>query len=135
MELQRKEYLMTKKEIRNLWIERLRSGTIKQGIGRLAIEDTRCCLGVLCDIAVEQQVIQPPTVNENGTTFYGVHDQLLPRIVKDWAGLKDAAGKYFKELGVEYLTSHNDSGQSFIDIANIIESEPEGLFVKETSND
>jgi ribosomal protein L20 len=60
MELQRKEYLMTKKEIRNLWIERLRSGTIKQGIGRLAIEDTRCCLGVLCDIAVEQQSYSAP---------------------------------------------------------------------------
>ena len=37
-------------ELRNLWVEALRSGKYKQGKGRLRDGDTYCCLGVLCDL-------------------------------------------------------------------------------------
>lgn len=39
------------KEIKNKWLEALRSGKYKKGSGRLRDEKNNyCCLGVLCDI-------------------------------------------------------------------------------------
>ena len=43
-----------KKEIAEKWVAKLRSGEIKQGTGFLRRSTgERCCLGVLCDMAVE----------------------------------------------------------------------------------
>lgn len=38
-------------EDKNKWIEALKSGEYRQGTDGLHIEDSYCCLGVLCDIS------------------------------------------------------------------------------------
>jgi hypothetical protein len=37
-------------ELKNKWIEALRSGKYKQGRNYLRMGDSFCCLGVLCDV-------------------------------------------------------------------------------------
>jgi len=53
----------------------------------------------------------------------------LPQIVTDWLGLNSDYGRYIKYKGIlDSLTNRNDSEDSFEQIADLIESEPEELF-------
>lgn len=56
-----------KRELRDKWTDRLRNGGLRQGSGALRTsydedgedaEDRYCCLGVLCEIAVEQGLVE-----------------------------------------------------------------------------
>lgn len=106
---------ITPKEAREIWVERLRNGTIPQIQGQLAKGVGRCCLGVACDIAVELGVIDG----------YPSGRGSLSDPVRDLMGLRHRFGQYGYDRG---LALENDSGSSFAKIADIIESEPEGLF-------
>ena len=89
---------MAKQEIMLAWATRLIDGDIPQGIHALGTPDgKRCCLGVLCDMAVEAGVIDPPTVVNTGDadrptyelSYDGQH-VYLPISVQSWAGLDSA---------------------------------------------
>jgi hypothetical protein len=104
-------------EIKALWIERLRSGQIQQGKNLLRdIDDRMCCLGVLCEIAVERGVIPPPellrTARHSRFRYSGQHDTFLPRPVKEWAQLQVSEQKY--------ATLNDEMNQSFNEIAGFI---------------
>jgi len=109
-----------------LWIEALRSGEYKQGRGALREWDKFCCLGVACEL-YQREVgglsieILEPFRSYNRLTL------TLPEPVKDWLKLNSTSGSY----GDRSLTVDNDSGRTFEEIADIIESEPLGLFRKE----
>ena len=125
---------MTKKEIRQKWVEALRSGEYSQGKSKLRRKesdekDSFCCLGVLCELAVKKGIIPPALEEMNGVFTYDEHDTLLPDRVVAWAGLKSDSGGFYREIkGKDSLVALNDGGKKFKTIANIIESEPEGLF-------
>lgn len=138
------------KEVRAKWISALRSGKYEQGYHYLNAYDKFCCLGVLCEIAVEEGVTikvngpygQGNTVNayKDGT---GLRDGALGDNVCKWAGLKisDSVGfvvfnqsdidsglfKGLEEGGAVVpmstsLAALNDSKlYSFEDIAKIVE--------------
>jgi hypothetical protein len=100
------------------WVDALRSGEYKQCKGRLhdSLGSSHCCLGVL-NIVAEQ--------NGVALTFdSGI--QADPE-AEAWVGLSTGWGEYRGGS----LMANNDDGLSFSEIADIIESEPEGLFVKE----
>lgn len=100
------------------WVEALRSGNYKQGYGQLRKQDKFCCLGVACDIY-------------DKNIWKGLPDKLglLPEHVREWLGLSSNEGYYYND---HYLTSDNDSLRlGFNKIADIIESEPTGLFINE----
>jgi hypothetical protein len=105
------------KELRAAWVAALRSGEYKQGVNNLRTPDGEyCCLGVAGKII-------------------GLSDDLLG----DWTedeypydtiqqafGLSDCLGAYAEGQ----LYSHNDhDGLTFSQIADIIDAEPEGLFI------
>jgi hypothetical protein len=97
-------------------VEVLRSGKYKQAFGRLKVGKSYCCLGVACLVA--------------GRTFAkdGFCDGVacrLPSDVAKYFGFLDCSGAYNKSS----LTSMNDSGKPFTEIADIIEKMPKGLFV------
>lgn len=99
------------------WIEALRSGGYRQGIGRLHsyTEGTYCCLGVACEVALSNGVIED----------YDGSEPVLPVEVRDWLGLSCEDGSYYERN----LIDHNDNdGWTFNQIADLIESEPEGMF-------
>lgn len=117
-------------DIKRLWIERLRSGRDQQGIGSLNRGNKLCCLGVLCEIAVEQGVFPTP-LDQGGLKFYGegtdLNCSMLPKPVQQWSGVTSHG--YYGErtnadgwLHRDALTSDNDSGKTFAQIADIIEA-------------
>lgn len=134
------------------WVRRLRSGDYAQGRNRLRTDDAFCCLGVLCDMAVERGVIAPPAATE-GVTPVAVNGQIHPRretqyeyasaqqwdysltvppgSVQEWAGLSaydecpefECSEVCGHALSQDKLISMNDRGRSFAEIADVIEAE------------
>ena len=84
------------------WVEALESGRYQQTTGtlhrlkdapaephyyRAAKSAGMCCLGVLCDLAVQDRVIPPPVEIVDDLMAYAGRDDLLPLEVQRWAGL------------------------------------------------
>lgn len=110
-----------------LWVEALRSGKYKQVTDALENRHGQCCLGVACRVAIDNGLAL--RVNADGAvTYFGDDTAELPRAVKEWLGLATSYGR-FDDL--TSLVALNDNGSSFDMIADIIESEPEGLFKAE----
>lgn len=107
-----------------LWLEALRSGKYEQGKDQLVEgqpgEERYCCLGVAC--AVYNKHHKKKVDLYSGEQFALRMDK---KVVKQWLGLRTTLG----HCNAGYtLTRLNDRGTSFSKIADIIESEPEGLF-------
>lgn len=107
-------------EVRKAWAERLRNpGDIVQGINALApSEKERCCLGVLCDLAVEAGVIRD----------YLAYDGVPPDSVDLWAGFPMTDSYSAGVTGISGslptldLTTLNDvHGFTFADIADLLD--------------
>lgn len=141
--------------VKALWVEALRSGEFTQGAGSLAAYDEaerleHCCLGVLCELAKREGVnvdrVEPvplATTSVEGLPIAFDHStSLLPRVVRDWAGLSTDDGQLLEETRLvdddgnlvdhdnqevtEYsysatLAELNDEGHNFAEIADIIE--------------
>ena len=102
-----------KPEIKAQWLTALRSGDYQQGQNYLRQGDQYCCLGVLCDLygkAVGSEW------EECGEGYYMLHRDTaaLPPKVQEWAGIPGRANPLC-------LTSLNDNGATFEELANIIE--------------
>lgn len=123
------------------WVERLRNGGIEQHQGGLGTDDgARCCLGVLCDLAVEAGVIPPATGLDEGDYIvrafrFDGEAATLPERVKWWAGMKSRKGGYDRKYN-RFLSKDNDGctspghdhpAHSFAQIADIIEANVENL--------
>lgn len=120
-------------ENRKLWVEALRSDKYAQGKGKLRAGDSFCCLGVLCDLAGEKWT---PTETYEGPAFATSEtDEIYDASKKamEFVGLKDATGGYDVDVEDEgydtTLADQNDRGKTFAEIADIIESNPAGLFI------
>lgn len=109
------------------WVEALRGPEYKQGRNRLAYGGSHCCLGVACEVAIKNGV-PISRINREGEIYFDESYAVLPVSIREWLGLNSTEGRY----GIDRsLASDNDSGgKTFAEIAAIIESEPEGLFVK-----
>jgi len=140
-------------EVKQLWLNALRSGKYTQGKSLLRpTESTYCCLGVLCQIAEERDIckyipsedhagftIQYPDVFQDGFCDGNVYeDSELPWVVKQWAGLESENPKVtmnernIKEGYIGIIQSEkvlslaelNDNfSYSFTELADIIEEQ------------
>ena len=107
-----------KAEIKNRWVEALRSGEYKQGLGRLRSKEGRyCCLGVLCDLHAKDTGTEWRSCSDLPSFGYLGMSGALPDEVEVWA---DAQLDAWRESKVIRL---NDSGSSFTDIADFIEAQ------------
>lgn len=110
----------------HLWTSALRSGEYIQTTGTLQTTVGHCCLGVLCEVADKENIF----VERNGID--GLLDGVYLGNQKDvfeWCGLNNEGGRF--KCPIEHLGSLwelNDRGYTFLQIADIIESIPEGLF-------
>jgi hypothetical protein len=123
-------------EIKERWLEALRSGNYKQGARRLrGTDDTFCCLGVLCDLA-EQEGVVTHELPESPNTSYAyayigtrAFDEFefsstttLPKAVATWAGLDSGNPSVVIDDEEERsLAGINDEGADFSEIADLIE--------------
>jgi hypothetical protein len=113
-----------KKEVKDRWVEALRSGKYSQTKGVLRDGKGFCCLGVLCDIAKDELGIN---WRFNGRSYdMKSYSLVLPTIVTEWAGLRDDQGMVFPnnndtEEPLFNPPKLNDNGASFAEIADMIE--------------
>lgn len=134
-----------KQDIKERWTTALRSGEYKQGHYALRKHDengdTHCCLGVLCDLAVEAGVIPAPELNSGGEYEYQNRSPegmdrwpeagVLPNAVYRWAELSEPnpeiaapegyLDKYGNPRAFVSLAELNDNGHTFLQIADLIE--------------
>ncbi len=115
------------------WIRALRSRKYAQGTEYLNKDGKFCCLGVACHIFAKELGLKTK-VDEDGNGKYisynRVMDYMPPKLMK-FLGLRTRDGEYINENGeLLNLAEDNDNGASFEIIAQIIESNPEKLFVK-----
>ena len=112
--------LAQQRELIIKWIEALRSGEYKQGKNNLYCDNAYCCLGVagkLVNINLSEDEYNYFSIQKvyglfNHSGQYGIK--------KEWDWYQQPA-----------LSSDNDNGVSFNEIADLIESNPPGLFVPE----
>jgi hypothetical protein len=115
------------------WVRALRSGKFKQAKNVLAtLKNTYCCLGVACELARKDGVrVSKKKNKEDGCFEYSSRQGSLPPQVQMWLGLGSDEGVYTSKNGRDTsLVVRNDTGKKFAEIADIIESEPEGLFAE-----
>lgn len=111
------------KEAVKEWVDALRSGNYSQAKERLKNDQSFCCLGVACDLFKDRVGGQ-----WNGNVFVanGVPNSfVLPREIADLLGLDDLRPEVIcGDFGLEFeeVTSLNDSGKSFSEIADLLES-------------
>lgn len=107
-----------------LWVEELRSGKYEQAQASLRTEDDKfCCLGVLCELAVAEGILEPPTLQGFSRDYYYQSDGFktstyLPESVQKWAGMSTRAGEFNVN---DSLAERNDNGMDFNGIADLIE--------------
>lgn len=132
-------------------VKRLRWGGYRQGqtalrrLGEDGAPDMFCCLGVLCEMAVEDGVVmrEAPETREVGVSYLYVSEgtvdsSYLPDVVVDWAGIvsdiekETDLGEYHYEQRGQWGESHgqalavmNDEGMPFPDIADWLEENVE----------
>lgn len=140
-----------RQDVKEKWVAALRSGEYEQTKGYLGRTVTKddgtqvmgyCCLGVLCQVAVAEGVIEAPYEAEEGhcvTLVYAGYEEVeLPYMVRDWAGLDrvdpevrtpEGAGDLTSFMGTGQpnrttLASLNDAdGFTFAQIADVIEEQ------------
>ncbi len=116
------------------WIKALRSGDFQQCRGALKTNKGYCCLGVLCELYLNDH---PKAFWKKATNFVipesfrfhvskeaGMNAAIgtLPNEVVEWAGLSPGDPLVTTKLGKKMpLTSLNDGGVSFSEIATLIE--------------
>lgn len=116
-----------KQKIKKLWVDALRSGEYKQGKSVLCSEDKYCCLGVLCELAYNDNIINKEkgvhASYPNEVCYYDNESHLLPASVMKWAGLHDRAvsirGNNMTTTGS--LSGYNDNDWTFDALADLIE--------------
>ena len=123
-------------QIKQKWIDALRSGEYPQGQSKLYSGDGFCCLGVLCDIYAKEVgdsswVKKDPSKSdyEDKWDYWYFDDQseVLPECVSKWAELdendpivtKDIVGHLYTTT----LASLNDKGVTFEDLSEVIEEQ------------
>ncbi len=120
-----------KPQVKEKWLNALRSGEYQQGKHSLRVENNFCCLGVLTDLYVQENSdgcwVEVGTNygfrdNHRGDNYYDT--EYLPELVINWAGLEEenptvrvADGCY------ECISNLNDTDYTFARIADIIEKQ------------
>lgn len=113
--------LLLSPEIKDLWINALRSGNYQQGKKKLSVNNTFCCLGVLCEINHLAKIqVQNGFISYSYRSEYDV--SILPKGFAKHLNI-DTHGTFFGFTidGLEALTVMNDQGYTFEQISEIIE--------------
>lgn len=110
-------------DVKNQWVTALRSGEYQQSTGHLRDKEGYCCLGVLCELAVEADIIPASVYYDeyHDIREFAGETQFLPEIVQEWAGLDDK-DPYVRVTDVidDSLSNLNDGGHNFTEIAEYI---------------
>lgn len=122
-------------QVKEKWIDALRSGKYEQGSEKLRSVQGYCCLGVLCDLYSKEQgtewEFRGLDENTHQTTDYWYFDEegeFLPKSVMEWSGLETNCPEVnvntdTDEGDYDLIANLNDSGYNFTELSNIIEEQ------------
>jgi hypothetical protein len=124
-----------KKRVKKKWLEALRSGKYEQTSGTLSQDGKYCCLGVLCEVAIDsglniEKKPRYPSSPHTDLMQYDGDTCALPPSVQEWAFLKGKKSEdpivtvpyHYSNGESEFsLANLNDDGHSFAEIADLIE--------------
>jgi hypothetical protein len=107
-------------QIKQKWVDALRSGEYQQTQRRLHDENGFCCLGVLCDLYGKENNVEweHSSYNNNAYMFQDMAT-ILPLSVVEWSGVGE--GNPLVNDGDSSLAKLNDQGSTFNEIADVIE--------------
>ena len=119
-------------EIKQLWVDALRSGDYQQGEGALKSwtgwGDEFCCLGVLCELHRKSQPEgsrvewEGPKLDSRSSSEYLRSGGVPPMEVRWWAGLNSYSPAVRLDRLNQTLADINDGGEAdFLQIADLIE--------------
>jgi hypothetical protein len=108
-----------RKDIAMEWADMLESGIIKQGKNSLENKGKYCCLGALCRILEKRVNIDVDDIDSSNVCFNGEY-AYLPKEVINYTGMKSDDGEFTVNDSTYRLSSLNDGGKSFKEIAQII---------------
>lgn len=124
------------KRRRKLLTDALRSGDYDQCKSYLRDNGGFCCLGVACDVFAKETGRGRWVGLEDLGWHFQIGEQTrsrrLPDKVMGWYGFADNSVAYpdpDDKLTILDLANWNDDGKDFPWIADLIDSEPEGMFV------
>jgi len=104
-------------QIKQKWVDALRSGGYQQGRNYLRTDNRFCCLGVLCDLYGKENNVEW-NFDEDGNYYrFQDHPASLPFPVIEWAGV----GSHNPSIPGTSLVGLNDNGSTFNEIADFIE--------------
>lgn len=112
------------------WVEALRSDKFQQTKEKLYDGLAYCCLGVACEVYAKENGGSFEKDFSYDEWFFDGDSCTLPDSVLHWLGIRTNAGSYDTFEDASLLADNDDGCKTFEEIADIIESEPEGLFVK-----
>ena len=108
------------REVRDKWVAALRSGQYQQAQRRLRTDEAYCCLGVLCDISGLGEWKLWFKLRQRTHFAYNCgpdfNHLVLPDSVAAWAEVGPDP-----KAGTKFLSSENDGGKTFQEIADLIE--------------
>ena len=122
--------MKTHKQNRKKWIAALRSGEYEQGVKQLCRKTEQgyeyCCLGVLCEVlGVKKQ-------HAKNLIRYKGYRYSLPVEAMKAVGMNTQDGQFIDKEGETFtlveMNDFNEFNMSFDKIADLIESEPRGMF-------
>lgn len=121
-------------EVREAWLENLRSGEIKQGPDHLNRNGQMCCLGVLCETVGFASKLRDPLVAEfsyadprSGAEVYKdmytmVNPNVFPPLEKEYDKGPATPKSECRFVRMRHeLANMNDAGHDFFEIADFIE--------------
>lgn len=111
--------------IKQQWVNALRSNEYSQGVGQLQNTDGFCCLGVLCDLYAKETGTEWEDVSYTSDYYVFMGESAyLPVEVKEWAGLNSHYPHIRNAKGhLRELATLNDTGVEFTEIAQMIEEQ------------
>ena len=103
-----------KENIKNLWVDALRSGEYNQTTHQLEDKEGYCCLGVLCKVGEKEGI---PVDTDSSGELEGV--DLTEQVdILEWSGTSQ-----FDQSGAQnILIGMNDDGKTFEEIADHIDN-------------
>ena len=108
-------------QIKQKWVDALRSGEYQQTQNYLRKEDGFCCLGVLCDLYGKENNVEWNLASDGHNYKFQDKESHLPSSVIEWAGVDD--DNPYVDGEIITLAGLNDTGCTFEEIANLIEEQ------------
>jgi hypothetical protein len=106
-------------QIKQKWVDALRSGDYQQGRNYLRTDNGFCCLGVLCDLYGKENNVEWEHSSYKDAYMFQNTMAVLPLSVVEWSGVED--GNPLVNGEPFTLSGLNDQGSTFNEIADVIE--------------